>query len=419
MNSSNELLQYLGTETPYFCRSYLTTPIPKGYHVAFLNHIGRHGSRYLTSSKPFDFLIEYFTREASVHNLSNIGQQLLTSLKQLDSLYKGHYGLLTPLGVQEQKQIAYRMYYHYPEVFSGKIYASSSKTTRCIQSMDSFLLECTKWTHPSQINRHINSCIDPTLDFFDCNKEYQNYKMHGDWLSIFAQFTSRNNPNNALESYLKKAPATSSFTYYAVSSALYSIYANTFNIQSSSLLDIYNTCDLPFLWENENARQFLEKGPSFRGILLPLTIAYPLLEDFILTSDYALEQKYISACFRFAHAETIIPFAGLLHLFLCVTAISDCNLIANIWRDSSISPMSANIQWVFYTHPNKPTLLKCLLNEQETYLPLYSDMAPYYEWNTVKQYYEDFLSILPIPQEVSLEESIRMYSINAQPLSKL
>ena len=81
--------------------------------------------------------------------------------------------------------------------------------------------------------------------------------------------------------------------------------------------------------------------------------------------------------------------------------------------------MSANIQWGFYTHPNKRTLLKCLLNEQETYLPLYSDMAPYYEWNTVKQYYEDFLSILPIPQEVSLEESIRMYSINAQPLSKL
>jgi hypothetical protein len=51
--------------------------------------------------------------------------------------------------------------------------------------------------------------------------------------------------------------------------------------------------------------------------------------------------------------------------------------------------MGCNLQLIFYRKNvhDKDVLVKVLLNEREATLPLKSDLAPYYRWNEVRQYY--------------------------------
>lgn len=65
--------------------------------------------------------------------------------------------------------------------------------------------------------------------------------------------------------------------------------------------------------------------------------------------------------------------------------------IDNIYKYISIDkiiPMAANIQIIFYRKEGSDdVLVKFLLNENETSVPVRTDCAPYYHWNDVKEYY--------------------------------
>ena len=64
-------------------------------------------------------------------------------------------------------------------------------------------------------------------------------------------------------------------------------------------------------------------------------------------------------------------------------------LDVNGWLNFDVFPMAANIQFVFYRKnpKDKDVLLKILLNENEAYLPIPSDCAPYYHWNDFREFY--------------------------------
>ena len=51
--------------------------------------------------------------------------------------------------------------------------------------------------------------------------------------------------------------------------------------------------------------------------------------------------------------------------------------------------MAGNIQLVFYRKPGSDdVLVKFLLNENETSIPVKTDVAPYYHWADVKRFWE-------------------------------
>jgi hypothetical protein len=52
--------------------------------------------------------------------------------------------------------------------------------------------------------------------------------------------------------------------------------------------------------------------------------------------------------------------------------------------------MAANIQLIFFRKPkSKDILVKFLMNENETSIPVKTDCYPYYHWNDVKKFYRD------------------------------
>mgnify|MGYP000122717516 CR=1 FL=1 len=126
-----------------------------------------------------------------------------------------------------------------------------------------------------------------------------------------------------------------------------------------------------FAWSLD-AEDFYEKGPGRAGQDETYRIAQPLLDDFFNAID-TRERAGTAATFRFAHAETIIPFAALLKLPGSQQQASELYTYENNpWRGESVTPMAANVQWDVVVRdgtdvsgqPYQP-LVRMLYNEKE------------------------------------------------------
>lgn len=132
-----------------------------------------------------------------------------------------------------------------------------------------------------------------------------------------------------------------------------------------------------FAWALD-AEDFYEKGPSYTGQDETYKIAQLLLDDFFNTIDQRVNGGTTVATFRFAHAETIMPFAALLGLpgstQQAPASTTDVYTYENNkWRGESVTPMAANVQWDVAVKPgNDPKtgraytpLVRMLYNENE------------------------------------------------------
>ena len=128
---------------------------------------------------------------------------------------------------------------------------------------------------------------------------------------------------------------------------------------------------------------FYEKGPSYAGQDETYRIAQLLLDDFFNSIDERVAGGATAATFRFAHAETIMPFAALIGApgsTQQAPAVADPQTDADVynyqnneWRGESVTPMAANIQWDVATRDGidpetgkaYTPLIRMLYNEEE------------------------------------------------------
>ena len=63
------------------------------------------------------------------------------------------------------------------------------------------------------------------------------------------------------------------------------------------------------------------------------------------------------------------------------------------FTDFKIAPMAGNVQIVFFRNKKNAddVIVKFMLNERETSIPVATDIAPFYHWNDVKAFYLDVL----------------------------
>ena len=106
-------------------------------------------------------------------------------------------------------------------------------------------------------------------------------------------------------------------------------------------------------------------------------------------ADRVIREGKPALTLRFSHDSSVLPLAYLIGLKETMGGGPDPKNLHKTISIDKIIPMAANIQLIFYRKEGSDdVLVKFLLNENETSIPVKTDCAPYYHWKDVKAYWE-------------------------------
>ncbi|MDN3579899.1 histidine-type phosphatase [Mucilaginibacter flavus] len=396
---------FLGTKTLYKSPVVKYTPVPKGYEPVFINHVGRHGARHLTKDVKASFTYGFLLKADSAGMLTDEGKLLKKMVLNLQKVEKGNTKSISAEGREELQGIGSRMYNNYNKVFASKpkLNITITKEIRTKQSEDAFLAGLKPHLKDSAQITEAND--DVNLRFYDESPAYTAYEKKGDWdkyKAIIAKAEHVEEINKAIVSRLFKAEYFKAIDemqadriindIWGFATIVYSVQgeAKQLGIESKELdFTSLFTCDeLKALGRTDNVEDFLVKGPGVKADGLQVIIAAPLLANFITTTDDFIKTGTYNANLRFAHAETISPFAALLSIEGADKVSNDINQFDKAWQASNVIPLSSNIQWIFYKKKGSTDyLVKILLNEKEAHITGLKGTSPYYKWTDVRKFY--------------------------------
>ena len=377
------------------------TPAPQGMKPFYISHYGRHGSRF--HSRPSMYNEPYLTlaRADSLGKLSDLGREVMLRLDIIRKDAENRWGELTPLGVQQQKDIARRMMERFPEVFEGHtdIDARSTGVGRCILSMEYALLEMLQ--HNPDLNVHHNA-THRDMDYLNLqDKKLMALKFNKPAKEWYDRYVSQTAHHTHLmrELFADTLYANKHVNMVDLSVQLFLIAAimqNTELGQHITLYDLFDYDESYRIWKIGNARWYIGWGAAdVNGAVQPYA-QRNLLRRLIEDADKVLSQPNSKVELRFGHETVLLPLICLLDINGYGFTTNDLEqLEPNGWINYRIFPMSCNLQLVFYRRSPKDraddVLFKVLLNENEATLPLPTNQAPYYRWGDFRRYYLDKL----------------------------
>ena len=380
--------------------AYLTprttlTPAPKDKHPFFISHYGRSGSRYHSKMKNYDAPWEVLSKADSLGKLTPLGRDVLQRVTMIRQEANNRWHELTPLGYQQEQQIAQRMVERFPEVFEGnaEIDARSMVFLRSIMSMESALLQLVTLRPQLQIS-HEASLSDKS---FMNSSDYRLKKTRNDSIALlqFSKFVSKHPTKHR---FLRKLFNDMNYVRQHVdidefSDLMFKLATNQQNTKLSSqvtLYDIFSHEELYTNWKKDNVWWYVNYGAwPQNGGTQPYT-QRRLLRKIIADADEFIQSGQHGAHLRYGDDVVVMPLICLLDLNgLGLVTNNLESLESKGWVDYRILPMAANIQFVFYRKDpqDQEVVFKVLLNEREATLPLPADRYPYYRWSDFRQYY--------------------------------
>lgn len=371
------------------------TPAPANYKPFYISHYGRHGSRYLINPKDYSYPHEVLKSADSAGVLTPLGKDVMKRYEIIRNEAANRYGELTPLGAEQHRQIARRMYERFPEVFQGNVWVDAKSTVviRCILSMTNELMELTR-LNPNLRIKHDASMHD--MYYMNYNdKELLGKKWNKESKAAYDKY--HNEMVNCDYAFSQLFTDTSFVWRKADAKRFYEkLFHTANNLQNLearkqvTLYDLFTDEDIYNNWRVANMWWYLGYGFSkLNGGTQPY-VQRNLLRRIIEEADSCIVLPQPGATLRFGHETMVMPLTVLMGLNGSDLVTDDyAHLDQKGWVNYRIFPMGANIQLVFYRRNagDKEVLVKVLLNENEATLPIKSDTAPYYKWSEVRDYY--------------------------------
>ena len=372
---------------------------PDSLAPVFINHVGRHGSRFPASATHCKQFREALENAESQGTLTNRGAELLEMLEEVMEVADGQWGALDDLGVEEQRGIAARMYSRYPSLFKEKrVEAISSYSPRCVMSMYSFTHQLTRMNNTIELTTASGRGKSILMRPFDVEMSYKDFIDLGQWKEPYQQQVDRVVPTSALARVLGENFDYGDIDTKELAIVEYYVIAGMSAMQVQCDASRYFTNEeYNALWSCFNLRQYLQRTSSTLSSV-PADIASPLLCDIIESTDSVVARKgntLVSAKLRFGHAETLMPLLSLMRLNGCYYKTNYFDTVAKNWQDFNVVPMSANLQLILFKNAKGNFYLRIDRNEQpvafipgstEIYVPW--EKAREYLSNCVPMYYQ-------------------------------
>ncbi len=383
-----------GNMYPYQPMDTTCSEVPQGYEVFYISHFGRHGSRYDTEPDKNYKVLATMQNHYDAGRLTPKGEQLYRDIMTIRKATEGHLGDLTAKGAAEHRDIAARMYRHYPQLFdgTGRIDTYTTMVQRVIDSRDSFIASLKernpqlgfnlayargdKWALQEvagrSLTREENQLLGRDETIARVREELWK-QLDG---SRFAAEIFKN-PKDA-----GNAP----MLMYQILSA-----TKTLACLDQEMPDIsayFTPEELYHMWRRSNYVWYTRHGisPDNEGLRADIKgrlIAEAIIED----AQAAIASKgKIAATLRFSHDGDLNPLLSFLNIE--GTNCTDLYQMAEQARDFEIVRTGANLQLVFYRNAKGDVLVKALRNEMETRI---GGVKPfkgvYYKWKDVRKYW--------------------------------
>ena len=378
------------------------TAAPEGYEPFFINHYGRHGSRWLINDKKYTYPLQMLEKGERNGKLTRRGQEVLNILREVHDASQGRLGELSDIGAEQHQGIARRMYQNFPQVFQdgAPVVARSTIVIRCILSMQNEV----------DVLASLNPRLNISTDASEATMFYMNYS---DSVARALRASQADLVNRCKEKWinpkgmLKKLFTDQGFARDSIDDArkmMIYLMEVTGNMQSHhqfegvNLYDVFSNDDIYSVWRYNNAFWYINSGET------PLTqcrvdyMEANLLRNFIEDADRAITSGNPApgASLRFGHESVVLPLCCLMGLNGTDYRTTDLENLDKYWQTYKIFPMAANIQFVYFRKAGSDDILMLpLLNEREATLPVKTDVAPYYHWIDVRDYFIDKLSRQP------------------------
>lgn len=336
--------KYGGVYYAYQAPKVKYTPVPKGYKPFYISHYGRHGSRWMPKDSRYEWIAAQFEDES---NLTDFGLEVKRRLQPALENARGNGGKLTPLGAEQHRQIARRMYRRFKEIFRQKdihISARSSTSPRCAASMRAFCEQLRK--------------LNPALDIVE--ETDQKYMYYIAYTSPEEEELERDTvvrckvTGERLAGTLYKDPSKQKEPDKLLSE-LHTLASSMQDIPlKDSFWDLFTEEEIQAVYDMNNTRMRLVNGIDPFNHNIPARCAASLWQNIVETADSVIATGTSAATLRFGHDTCLYHLLSLLGFFDGVPNLMD-----------EILPMGANLQIIFYRNAQGHVIVKFLHNEKE------------------------------------------------------
>ena len=364
------------------------TPAPKGYKPFYMSHLARHGSRWHSSSKTYNFTLNALKAADKAGELTALGKRYLDDMEIIAADAKNRSGELSPVGFEQHRGLAKRMVDNYPEIFHKNSYIDCRSTIvpRCILSMASAVRQITSMVPSAKIRMESSESNTYLKAYGGLNA----VKDEAERLSDSLQVAYMPDIEPFLSRIFTKTQDINKSKFAHYSFLMGAILGST-PVEGVDNLDyLFTEEERAAIWRASNIRRYALTGPSKPFGEVIISGIYPFVENVITTADRAIATGDEQATLRFAHDVTVIPFSAILGIQCANTVTNDWDNVSYKWRINEVTPMAANIQMVFYrSKKSDEILVKILHNEREQILD--SAVATpvesvYYRWSDIRSY---------------------------------
>lgn len=354
----------LGSAKPYPVPE-ARVAVPDSLTPVFINHIGRHGARFLSSPNASVKLARRLAAADSAGVLSPLGKEMLAVVGNIIEMSHNRWGALDSLGMAEQRGIASRMFRAFPTLFRDtKVNAISSYAPRCVMSMYEFTHQLDRLNNSIEITTSSGRQNSLLLRPFDVIESYVEWAKQKPWEAPYDMFFETTAPAAPARRLVTDAQYLSNKDAAKLSWDAYSVLRGLPAMGLPvDLLHYFTLEELNSLWACENLGHYLRRTATTLSVE-PADIAADLLQNLIDTTDAAARgENKASVELRFGHAETLMPLLSLMRMPGCYYLTNYFDTVALHWRDFDVVPMAANLQIVLFKSAKGRMYVRFDLNE--------------------------------------------------------
>lgn len=373
------------------------TPPPAGKTPFYISHFSCPSAYYLERQEYYDDPYMTLASADSLGKLTDIGREVLCSVKQLRNEAREKTGELTEVGKQQAREMARQLTLRLPEMFTDNTFVDGRSVVEnhCLLTMGEAALEISRAHQP--MNMYINASRR-TISWLDPqDKVLEEQRKNPDAMARYAEFTTRWAPDDQrlMRVLFNDPDYAAGIDAAALSRQLFDLAGSPQHEVSAAsqhfnLFDIFTFEEIHRHWMRRNAWAYIRYGGcTLNGGQQPYIQRQPLW-NLIHQGDSIMKLDYPVVHLRYTHENVVMSLVCLLELdgYGVQTSCLD-SLEAYGWADYRISPLGGSMVFVHYrSDKNDPDpLVRVLLNGREARLPIASDCAPYYHWQDVKRYY--------------------------------